>query len=43
VVQEESITALQLSRYAPWTAFKSQFCGFAAQNIPQNRNLKTAA
>jgi thiosulfate reductase cytochrome b subunit len=33
------------SRYAPWTVFKSQFCGFAAQKYstkPQLKNCRLA-
>jgi hypothetical protein len=29
------------SRYAPWTVFKSQFCGFAAQKYSTKLQLKT--
>ena len=28
------------SRYAPWTVFKSQFCGFAAQKYSTKLQLK---
>jgi hypothetical protein len=28
------------SRYAPWTVFKSQFCGFAAQKYSTKPQLK---
>jgi hypothetical protein len=28
------------SSYAPWTVFKSQFCGFAAQNYSTKLQLK---
>jgi hypothetical protein len=29
------------SRFAPWTVFKSQFCGFAAQKCSTKLQLKT--
>ena len=29
------------SRYAPWTVFKSQFCGFAAQKYSTKPQLKS--
>jgi hypothetical protein len=28
------------SRFAPWTVFKSQFCGFAAQKYSTKLQLK---
>ena len=29
-----------ISRFAPWTVFKSQFCGFAAQKVSTKLQLK---
>jgi hypothetical protein len=32
-----------ISRFAPWTAFKSRLCGLLRKSIPQSHNLKAAA
>jgi hypothetical protein len=30
-----------ISRFAPWTAFKSHFCGFASQKVSTKAQLKS--